>query len=91
MAVTKAARGMQQSDSLTATQRLEDLERLVARMRHDVCGALSPAMLVADMLTLQPDPKVRIAAERIIQAIERTTQLVRASRSLVPPRVKVNG
>ena len=67
-------------------QRLEELEELVARMRHDVCGALSPAMLMADMLLLQPDPKVRTAAERIVQAIERTTKLVRASRSAVPPR-----
>lgn len=66
--------------------RVEELEQLVARMRHDVCGALSPAMLMADLLLGQSDPKVRSAAARIMHAIERTTSLVRASRAQVPPR-----
>jgi signal transduction histidine kinase len=82
---------MQQPSPFAATQRLEELEELVARMRHDVCGALSPAMLMADMLLQQPDPKVRTAAERIVAAIERTTALVRASRTLVPPRSQAHG
>lgn len=75
-----------QQAELTVTGRVEELEALVARMRHDVCGALSPAMLMADLLLNQPDPKVRTAAERIVTAIERTTSLVRASRTVVPPR-----
>ncbi len=77
---------MQQQTLLEGAERVEQLERLVAQMRHDVCGALSPAMLMADLLLSQPDPKVRLAAERIVSAIERTTTLVRASRSAVPPR-----
>lgn len=76
---------MHQESRITATERIEQLERLVAQMRHDVCGALSPALLMADVLLGQPDPKVRVAAERIVTAIERTTTLVRASRNLVPP------
>jgi hypothetical protein len=77
---------MQQENGAPVLQRIDELENLVARMRHDVCGALSPALLMADLLLRQPDPKVRIAAERIVTAIERTTMLVRASRSVVPPR-----
>jgi signal transduction histidine kinase len=77
---------MQQERPAEAAERIEHLERLVAQMRHDVCGALSPALLMADLLLNQPDPKVRLAAERIVQAIERTTTLVRASRATVPPR-----
>ncbi len=69
----------------TRAERIEQLEHLVSQMRHDVCGALSPALLMADLLLRQPDPKVRIAAERIVAAIERTTALVRASRGVVPP------
>jgi len=77
---------MQQDTRVRTADRIDELERLVAQMRHDVCGALSPAMLMADLLLTQPDPKVRVAAERIVTAIERTTALVRASRTLVPPR-----
>jgi hypothetical protein len=43
----------------TASERIEQLERLVVQMRHNVCGALSPALLMADVLMAQPDPKVR--------------------------------
>jgi signal transduction histidine kinase len=77
---------MGQQVEIAVSSRVQELEALVAKMRHDVCGALSPAMLMADLLLNQPDPKVRTAAERIISAIERTTNLVRASRSVVPPR-----
>ncbi len=82
---------MQQESGAAVAQRIEELEHLVAQMRHDVCGGLSPAMLMADMLLRQPDPKVRIAAERIVTAIERTTALVRASRAMVPPRPMTHG
>ena len=80
---------MQQDTAVRTVDRVEKLERLVSQMRHDVCGALSPAMLMADLLLMQSDPKVRTAAERIVNAIERTTALVRASRSAVPPRPQV--
>jgi hypothetical protein len=71
---------------VAAPERIAQLERLVVQMRHDVCGALSPALLMADVLMAQPDPKVRIAAERIVGAIERTTAAVRSSRATVPQR-----
>lgn len=77
---------MEQQDRAATAQRIEQLELLVAQMRHDVCGALSPAMLMADMLLRLPDEKVRTAAQRIVNAIERTTELVRATRATVPPR-----
>jgi signal transduction histidine kinase len=82
---------MMQESRTTAVERVAQLEYLVAQMRHDVCGALSPAMLMADLLLRQPDPKVRLAAERIVSAIDRTTLLVRASRELVPPRAMSPG
>jgi hypothetical protein len=75
----------------TASERIEQLERLVVQMRHNVCGALSPALLMADVLMAQPDPKVRVAAERIVSAIERTTAAVRSSRAAVPQRAPPAG
>jgi hypothetical protein len=60
--------------------------RQAARILHDVRGLLSPAMLLADRLTLHADPQVREAAERIIQSIEqavtRLKELGPSSRGL---------
>ena len=45
--------------------------RRVSRLSHDLRGALSPALLMAERLEAHPDPKARQAGEIIAQSIER--------------------
>lgn len=66
--------------------RITELENLISRLRHDIRGAVSPAMLVADRLRGSPDPGVQRAGERIIRTVERVLELLDATREAVPPR-----
>ncbi len=59
------------------------LEREVAggmeaqrRLRHDLRGALSPALLTADRLISHADPKVRRAGEIIVKSVDRASTLL---------------
>jgi|GEM_PF-5036351 len=50
----------------------------LARLRHDVKGALSPALLAADQIAMDKDPATRARAEQIITAIETASRLLSA-------------
>ena len=65
--------------------RLAELERLIASVRHDVSGALTPALMVADGLQSHADPKVQRAGGKIADSILRATKLLKATRDVVPP------
>ena len=49
----------------------------LSRLTHDVRGALSPAMLMAERLERHSDAGVRQTAEVIVRALERTAALCR--------------
>lgn len=66
--------------------RLEGLEAATSRLRHDLRGALSPAMLTADRLLMSAEPSVRRAGELIMRSLQRATDLLDASREIVPSR-----
>ena len=68
-----------------AEARIAVLERLVASVRHDVNGALTPALMVADRLRSSPHKEVQVAAEKIGASILRVTSITKATRDLVPP------
>ena len=68
-----------------AEARIAVLERLVASVRHDVNGALTPALMVADRLRSSPHPEVQVAAGKICTSILRVTAITKATRDLVPP------
>ena len=55
---------------LAADDSAERLRKEISSLRHDVRGALSPALLRADVLTRHPDERVRAHAEGIVQALE---------------------
>ena len=55
-----------------ATSRLEQQRRL----RHDLRGALSPALLTADRLLTHADPKVKRAGEIMVKSVERASSLL---------------
>lgn len=52
------------------------LNAATASLRHDLRGALSPALLMADRLTTNPDPAVQRAGEVVVRSIDRATALI---------------
>lgn len=64
--------------------RITSLETLLSRTRHDVRSALAPAMLAADMLHENPDPRVQRSAGTVLRAIDRVLQLLDSTREVVP-------
>ncbi len=71
-----------------AEQRIAELELLVSHTRHDVNGALTPALMVADRLRSNADPAVSNAGEKIATSILRATSILKATREQVPPKRK---
>src|SRR5262249_11306966 len=59
--------------------RLVALGTVFAKVSHDLRGILTPALLSAERLQLNPDPKVQRAGETLAQAVDRATELVRRS------------
>ena len=57
-----------------AEARLLDQEQVMARLRHDLRGILSPALLLADRLSMSDDPLARRTAEAMILTVERAEQ-----------------
>jgi hypothetical protein len=57
------------------------------QLRHDVRGALSPALLTADRLLTNSDPAVKRAGEIMVYAVERATSLMAdpAESRISPP------
>ncbi len=49
---------------------------LQRRMRHDMRGALSPALLLADRLLNHADPAVKRAGDIVVRSIERAASLM---------------
>ena len=70
---------------VTPQERTAELEKLISNVRHDVCGALTPALMLADSLQSSADPKVQRAGVKIADSIMRATQLLKATRDTVPP------
>jgi hypothetical protein len=76
---------MKMAQSLEQAQaRIEELERMVSWLRHDVRGALSPALLMADSLRNNADPHVQRAGEMIGRAIDRVTDMLKGTYGAVP-------
>lgn len=70
-----------------ATQtRVDELERLVSDLRHDLRGAISPAALIADRLRQSNDPAVQRSSKTIAIVVERVLSILEASCAVVPPR-----
>ena len=54
-----------------AEAEFQELERSWSRLRHDLRGILSPALLLADRLSMSSDPIAKRTAEAMIATIER--------------------
>jgi hypothetical protein len=66
--------------------RIEELEKLVSALRHDLRGAITPAALIADRLRQNSDPAVQRSAARIAEVVERILVRLNATYELVPQR-----
>jgi hypothetical protein len=65
--------------------RVTELERLVADLRHDMRGAISPAALVADRLRQSDDPAMQRSGKTIAIVVERVLSILDATCQSVPP------
>ena len=63
--------------ALWRNARLAALGAAMAKVNHDLRGILSPAMLTAERLQMNPDPAVRRAGDVLVRAVERATDLTR--------------
>ncbi|MEJ0020923.1 MAG: HAMP domain-containing sensor histidine kinase [Acetobacteraceae bacterium] len=63
--------------ALWRNARLAALGTVVAKVSHDLRGILTPALLSAERLQLNADPKVQRAGDTLVQAVERAADLVR--------------
>lgn len=64
--------------------RIEQLESLVSRLRHDLRGAITPAALVADQLRNHSDPSMQRAGNRIDDMVRRVVEKLDDTYHLVP-------
>ena len=64
-----------------AQARAEAIEKQAAGLRHDIRGALSPALIMSDRLIESTDPGVRRAGEAVIRSIERAAALLAAAKA----------
>jgi hypothetical protein len=65
--------------------RIEQLEKLVAALRHDLRGVITPAALIADRLRNSSDPSIQRSAARITDVVERILSRLNATYEIVPP------
>jgi signal transduction histidine kinase len=65
--------------------RIEQLEKLVATLRHDLRGVVTPAALIADRLRNSSDPTIQRSAARITDVVERILARLNATYDIVPP------
>ena len=61
----------------TAHGRADELAVIVSKLTHDVRGALSPALLMAERLENHADPAVRQAATTITKSMDRAAAICR--------------
>ena len=65
--------------------RLVAVEAALAALRHDVRGALSPALMMSDRLLASPDPAIVRAGQAVVKSVERATLLLNATKEPTPP------
>ncbi len=68
-------------DHDVAQARIDAIETRVAGLRHDLRGALSPALIMSDRLVESADPAVRRAGEVVVRSIERASALLATAKA----------
>ena len=76
-------------DTVTAQaspERLEQLEKLVSSLRHDLRGQITPALLMASRLQANGDPAIQRSGTVIAGVVERILSTLNATYDVVPPK-----
>jgi signal transduction histidine kinase len=60
-------------------QREADMMKQLAKLSHDLRGALAPGLLMAERLEQHPDPTVRQSVAVIMTSMERASALITGS------------
>ena len=60
--------------------RLQEALAANSQLRHDIRGALSPALLVSDRLTGHKEPGVVKAGDTVVRAVQRATEILEANK-----------
>ncbi len=68
-----------------AQARADEIEARASILRHDLRGALSPALILSDHLVASTDPTIRKAGEAVVRSIEQASALIAASKVLEQP------
>lgn len=63
--------------------RLDGYRAAVATLRHDIRGALSPALMMSDRLLGHADPAVQRSGQAVVRSVERATAILAANRQLM--------
>ncbi|MCW3474822.1 ATP-binding protein [Limobrevibacterium gyesilva] len=66
----------------SAQARETELAAALSRLGHDLRGALSPALLMAERLEANADPAVKQAGTVVAQAMDRAASLAKAASTL---------
>jgi hypothetical protein len=66
--------------------RIEQLEKLVWTLRHELRGAITPASLIADRLLRNSDPKILHFGTILIEMVERILAKLDATYEIVPAK-----
>ena len=59
-----------------ARRRLAELESEMSTLRHELRGALSPALMISDRLLKSQDPLIRRAGDTVVRSVARATDLI---------------
>lgn len=65
---------------VVADTRLQDAVAANSQLRHDLRGALSPALLVSDRLIGHADAGVAKAGNTVVRAVQRATELLETNK-----------
>ena len=65
--------------------RIDALQMQMSSLRHDLRGALSPALIVSDRLIANADPTVRKAGETVARSVEQASALITPAETREPP------
>lgn len=79
------ALGRELRDARAQRSRLQEMDAAAAALRHNLRGALSPALMMADRLIAHADPAVQRAGEIVVRSIDRATALITATKRDPPP------
>lgn len=82
-AAARATPAPDRSRELGLQARLDEYRTAVATLRHDIRGALSPALMMSDRLLGHADPAVQRSGQAVVRSVERATSLLAANRQLM--------